>query len=113
MNSIFTKKSNNCLIYVRNNKNYNKKKERKMKGVKILSGIITGLGAVFTTIAANEEGVSKAEKTGNVIFGLGTVAVGISGILSETAKEEREERQKVVEEIMEAANKRLKEGEEA
>ena len=84
-----------------------------MKGIKILSGILTGLGAVFTTVAANEEGVSKTEKTGNVIFGLGTVAIGVGGILAETAKEEREEKQKVVEEIMEAANKRLKEGEEA
>lgn len=80
-----------------------------MKGIKILSGIITGLGAVFTTVVANEEGVSKAEKTSNVIFGLGTVAVGISGILSETAREEREKREEAVKEIMEAANEKLKE----
>lgn len=82
-----------------------------MKGIKILSGILTGLGAIFTTVVANEEGVSKTEKTGNVIFGLGTVAIGIGGLLAETAKEEREERQKAVEEIMETANKRLKEEE--
>jgi hypothetical protein len=80
-----------------------------MKGIKILSGIITGLGAVFTTVVANEEGVSKTEKTSNVIFGLGTVAVGISGILAETAREEREKREEAVKEIMEAANEKLKE----
>ena len=84
-----------------------------MKGIKILSGILTGLGAVFTTVAANEEGVSKTEKTSNIIFGLSAVSAGICGVLAETAKEEREKRQKAVEEIMEAANKRLKEGEEA
>lgn len=80
-----------------------------MKGIKILSGILTGLGAIFTTVAANEEGVSKTEKTGNVIFGLGTVAIGIGGLLAETAKEEREKREEAVKEIMEAANEKLKE----
>ena len=102
-------KGNHCLIYVRINKIKKLQKERKMKGIKILSGILTGLGAVFTTVAANEEGVSKTEKTGNVIFGLGTVAIGVGGLLAETAREEREERQKVVEEIMEAANEKKEE----
>ena len=80
-----------------------------MKGIKILSGIMTGLGAIFTTIVANEEGVSKTEKTSNVIFGLGTVAVGIGGIIAETAREEREERQKAVKEIIKAANEKKEE----
>ena len=84
-----------------------------MKGIKILSGALAGLGAIFTTVVANEEGASKTEKTSNIIFGLSAVSAGICGVLAETAKEEREKRQKVVEEIMEAANKRLKEGEEA
>ena len=77
-----------------------------MKGIKILNGILTGLGAIFTTVAANEEGVSKTEKTGNIIFGLGTVAIGIGGLLAETAKEEREEATK---KIIETANEKKEE----
>ena len=80
-----------------------------MKGIKILSGILTGLGAVFTTVAANEEGVSKTEKTGNVIFGLSAVSAGICGVLAETAKEEREKREEAVKKIIETANKKKEE----
>lgn len=81
-----------------------------MKGIKILSGALAGLGAIFTTVVANEEGASKTEKTSNIIFGLSAVSAGICGVLAETAKEEREKRQKaVVKEIMESANEKLKE----
>ena len=80
-----------------------------MKGIKILSGILTGLGAVFTTVAANEEGVSKTEKTSNIIFGLSAVSAGICGVLAETAKEEREKREEAVKKIIETANKKKEE----
>ena len=65
-----------------------------MKGIKILSGALAGLGAIFTTVVANEEGASKTEKTSNIIFGLSAVSAGICGVLAETAKEEREKDKK-------------------
>lgn len=81
-----------------------------MKGIKILSGALAGLGAIFTTVVANEEGASKTEKTSNIIFGLSAVSAGICGVLAETAKEEREKRQKaVVKEITESANEKKEE----
>lgn len=81
-----------------------------MKGIKILSGALAGLGAIFTTVVANEERASKTEKTSNIIFGLSAVSAGICGVLAETAKEEREKRQKaVVKEITESANEKKEE----
>lgn len=77
-----------------------------MKAIKILSGALVGLGAVFTAVTANRKDVGKTEKTSNVIFGLGSVAVGISGILAETAKEERE---KAAKEVTKAANENKEE----
>lgn len=63
--------------------------------VKLMGWAATGLGAMFTTVMANDETSTKTEKTCNTIFGLSTVVAGVSMILSETAEEEEEERQQL------------------
>lgn len=64
------------------------------KKFKLMGWALTGLGTLFTTIVANDKNATKTEKTGNTIFGLSSVVAGVSMVLTETAIEEEQQRQR-------------------